>query len=433
MSRRKINFNSPPLGSAPAAEGSDSFRKIKCRYCDSRLPEPFLELSSMPLANSLVAFEDRDKPEIECPLSLAWCPACWLVQLTHVVPPQLMFDNYLYVSSTTKTFQEHFARYAKTVRQKLKVRGRAVAVDIGSNDGLLVSCYAKEGMDALGIEPAKNLSRLANQKGIPTLNRYFDSACVETILREKGPAKVMSANNVFAHIDDIQSVVRNVRDLLDKEGMLVIEFPYLVTMLNEMLFDMIYHEHLSYLSITALSYLFKRFEMQIFDVEYVPSHGGSCRVFIQKNGGPYEVSPAVGEFTGKEKNGGCGALKTCTEFAEKVRQVKKDILQFVDDAKRGGKIIAGYGAPAKASTLINFCRLSPEQIDFIVDDNPLKQNRLVPGAKIPIVPSRWLESHRVDYLIIFAWNFAEEIMAKIQPLRQKGVRFLIPLPKPTLV
>jgi len=387
----------------------------------------------MPLANSLVAFEDCDKPEIEYPLSLTWCSTCWLVQLTHVVPPKLMFDDYLYVSSTTKTFQEHFANYAKTVRQKLKDKGHAVAVDIGSNDGLLVSCYVKEGMDALGIEPAKNLSELANRNGIKTLNRYFDGACVETILKEHGPAKVISGNNVFAHIDDIQSVVRNVHSLLDPKGMFVIEFPYLVTMLNEMLFDMIYHEHLSYLSITALTYLFQRFDMQIFDLEYVPSHGGSCRVFIQKNGGPSTVSPVVAEYCTKEKKRGCGLLKTYTEFAEKVYQIKKDILQFIADAKKSGETIAGYGAPAKASTIINFCKLRPEQIDFIVDDNPLKQNRLVPGAKIPIVPSNRLESNPPDYLIIFAWNFAKEIIAKIQPLEQKGVRFLIPLPKLTIL
>ncbi len=424
---------SPPQIKTSTSIAIDPYRKAKCRYCNSYLPNPFLELGSMPLANSLITTEDLDKDEFQCPLSLTFCQQCTLVQLTHAVPADLMFKNYLYVSSTTKTFQEHFAKYAKAVRLKLANKNHPVAVDIGSNDGLLVSSYAKEGMDAIGIEPAKNLSDMANCKGIKTLNRYFDHECVKQILKEHGPAKVISGNNVFAHIDDIQNVVRNVYDLLDADGMFVIEFPYLVTMLDETLFDMIYHEHLSYLSITALNYIFEQFHMKIFDIDYVPSHGGSCRVFIQKNEGHYAIFPIVAEYCAKEKKRGIGSSETYEEFAKKVYQVKKDLLQFVTDSKNSGKIIAGYGAPAKASTIINFCKLQAEQISFIVDDNPLKQKHFVPGAKIPIVPSGHLESNLPDYLIIFAWNFAKEIITKIQPLKQKGVRFLIPLPKPALV
>lgn len=412
---------------------NDLYRRKTCRYCDALLGTAFLDLGSQPLANNLPRKEDAGKPEFHCPLAVVKCPKCHLVQLTHSVPAHLMFDEYLYVSSTTQTFRTHFAEYAEDVRNRLAGKEKPLAIDIGSNDGLLVSCYEKAGMRGVGIEPAKNLAAEANRQGITTLNRYFGEETVREIVAKYGRADVLSANNVFAHIDDIQSVCRNVRELLAEDGFFVIEFAYLVTMLEKMFFDMIYHEHVCYIGVTALGFLMDRFGMEIFDITEVGTHGGSLRVFMQKKGGPRRRTASVDRFLRAEKEKGCLKEKIYQDFAAHVMGFKEKLNRMIAELKKQGKTISGYGAPAKASTIINFCALTPREIDYIVDDNPLKQDRLVPGRKIPIVTSAHLALHPTDYVLIFAWNFAAEILKKIEPLRAKGVKFIIPLPEPVTV
>ncbi len=412
---------------------NDPHRRKTCRYCDTPIGAPFLDLGSQPLANNLPRKADAAKPEFHCPLAVVKCPKCHLVQLTHSVPAHLMFDEYLYVSSTTQTFRTHFAEYAGDVKRRLSKKDKPLAVDIGSNDGLLVSCYEKEGMRGVGVEPAKNLAADANKRGVTTLNRYFGEETVREIVAKYGKADAISANNVFAHIDDIQSVARNVRELLADDGFFVIEFAYLVTMLEKMFFDMVYHEHVCYIGVTALGFLMERFGMEIFDVTEVGTHGGSLRVFIQKKGGPHRRMPAVDRFLREEKEKGCLEAKVYKDFAARVTGFKEKLNGMIAALKKQGKTISGYGAPAKASTIINFCELGPNEIDYIVDDNPLKQDRLIPGRKIPIVTSAFLNEHTTDYVLIFAWNFAKEIISKIEPLRAKGVKFIVPLPEPEMV
>lgn len=413
---------------------TDRYRKTICRYCQAPLAEPFLELGTMPLANSFLTVLELEKEEFSCPLSVTFCPKCCLVQLTHVIPPGLMFSNYLYVSSTTQTFRKHFADYAKEAKQKLgKKRGPALAVDIGSNDGLLASCYRQEGMTGVGVEPAKNLSRAANEAGIPTVNDYFSQPAVEEILKRWGPADIVSGNNVFAHIDNIPDMLTNVNRLLHPCGIFVIEFPYLVTMLEKMLFDMIYHEHLSYLAVQPLRFVLKKFDLEIFSIESVPSHGGSLRVYIQKKAGGRTPSPEVALFLEREVKGGYHSIKIYQDFARRVRQVKKNLRGFVEEVKSEGGTLSGYGAAAKGNTLINFCEFNPETLEYLVDDNPLKQNLFSPGAHIPVVSSRHLFEHPTQNVILFAWNFAADILKKLVPLRAEGVRFLTPLPEPNLV
>ncbi|MFA5167993.1 MAG: class I SAM-dependent methyltransferase [Candidatus Omnitrophota bacterium] len=412
---------------------NDPHRRKTCRYCDTPLGKAFLDLGSQSLANNLPRKTDAEKSEFHCPLAVVKCPKCHLVQLTHSVPAHLMFDEYLYVSSTTQTFRTHFAEYAGDVRNRLLKKDKPLAVDIGSNDGLLVSCYDKAGMRGIGVEPAKNLAADANKRGITTLNRYFGEETVREIIAKYGKASVISANNVFAHIDDIQSVARNVGELLADDGFFVIEFAYLVTMLKKMFFDMIYHEHVCYIGVTALGFLMERFGMEIFDITEVGTHGGSLRVFIQKKGGPYRRTLIVDRFLREEKEKGYLGAKVYRDFAEGVMGFKEKLNRMIAALKKQGKTISGYGAPAKASTIINFCGLTPREIDYIVDDNPLKQDRLIPGQKIPIVTSAHLNKHPTDYVLIFAWNFAKEIISKIEPLRAKGVKFIIPLPEPEVV
>lgn len=409
------------------------YSRKTCRYCDTPLGHPFLDLGIQPLANNLPRMEDSAKPEFHCPLAVVKCEKCHLVQLTHSVPAPLMFDEYLYVSSTTQTFRKHFAEYAENVKARLVKKDRPLAIDIGSNDGLLVSCYEKTGMRGVGIEPAKNLAAEAHRQGITTVNRYFDNEAVKEVIAKYGKADAISANNVFAHIDDIQSVCRNVHDLLADDGFFVIEFAYLVTMLEKMFFDMIYHEHVCYIGVTALSFLLQRFRMEIFDIQEIETHGGSLRVFIQKKNGPRERTAIVERLLREEKEKGCMGNQAYADFAARVLGFKQRLNQMLDKIKEQGKTVSGYGAPAKATTIINFCQLTPDQISYIVDDNPLKQDRLVPGRKIPIVTSAYLNEHPTDYVLIFAWNFAKEIIAKIDCLRTKNTRFIIPLPEPTIV
>ncbi|MFA7001392.1 MAG: class I SAM-dependent methyltransferase, partial [Candidatus Omnitrophota bacterium] len=317
--------------------------KKHCRYCDSPLPPAFLDLGLSPLANSLVPSDKPRTEEFKWPLRLTRCPRCGLVQLTHVVPPDLLFAHYLYVSSTTQTFKQHFAQYAASVRERLSAsrKTNALAVDIGSNDGLLLSCYTKEGMCAVGVDPAKNLSEEANRKGLKTINRYFDRHCVDEIVETYGHADAISANNVFAHIDDIASVCRNVGVLLDDNGMLVLEFPYLLTMLEGLLFDMIYHEHLSYIAIHPLQYVLNRFGFEIFDIQEVASHGGSLRVFAQKRGAFREVRPVVTEYLRKETEFGYLNDAPYAIFAQKVLGVKMKLNEFVRDIRAKRQTIAG--------------------------------------------------------------------------------------------
>lgn len=412
---------------------NDLHRRKTCRYCDTPLGEAFLNLGFQPLANNLPRREDAAKPEFHCPLAVVKCPKCHLVQLTHSVPASLMFDEYLYVSSTTQTFRTHFAEYASDVRNRLLRKEKPLVVDIGSNDGLLVSCYDKTGMRGVGVEPAKNLALDANKRGVTTLNRYFGEEIVREIGAKYGKADAVSANNVFAHIDDIQSVVRNVRELLADDGFFVIEFAYLVTMLEKMFFDMVYHEHVCYIGVTALEFFMDRFGMEIFDITEVGTHGGSLRVFMQKKGGPYPRTVIVDKFLKQEREKGCLDLKIYQDFAARVMGFKESLAAMISDIRQRGKTISGYGAPAKASTIINFCELTPREILYIVDDNPLKQERLIPGRKIPIVTSAHLREHPTDYVLIFAWNFSFEIIKKIDFLRVQGVQFIVPLPEPVTV
>jgi hypothetical protein len=345
-----------------------------------------------------------------------------------------MFSNYLYVSSTTQTFLNHFAEYAKEVRAKLQKKDSSiVAVDVGSNDGLLIAAYQNEGMKAIGVEPAKNLAEEANQKGRTTIADYFGQTAVDRILERVGPADAISGNNVFAHIDDIHSVCANVLRLLTPKGIFVIEFPYLVTMLEQMFFDMIYHEHLCYIALRPLQSLLRQFRLEIFEAQEVASHGGSLRVFIQKQGAGYPRNSKVDQLLNKEAQEDYGSQAIYQQFAEKVYQTKAELAEFVSRLKAQGKSFAGYGAAAKANTLINFCDWTAADLDYIVDDNPLKQNRFTPGARLPVVPGRHLFEHPVDYVIIFAWNFASEIVDKLKPLREKGAQFLTPLPRPRLI
>tara|TARA_Y100000310_G_scaffold82715_1_gene79316 strand:- start:22969 stop:24192 length:1224 start_codon:yes stop_codon:yes gene_type:complete len=406
---------------------------MACRICEGTDIKTFLSLGSTGLANNLPAKEDLDKEEAYFPLDVALCENCKLVQLTCVVPPELMFKNYLYVTSTTQTFRDHFRAMADHLTKMFQLNENSTVVDIGSNDGLLLKGFQKHGVQVVGVEPADNLVELANKEGVPTLNGFHDQAIADQILAKYGKADVITANNVFAHTDDISKIVKTFDTLLKDNGVFVFEAHYLFSMMDKMTFDAIYHEHVSYYSLTPFVHFFKRFGMNIFRVEKVASHGGSLRVFVQKDVGNHAIDSSVQIMLEDEEKRGVKDYATYENFAQKVTAVKDKVVNILQQLKKEGKTIVGYGVPAKATTLLTFCGIGKETFDYIVDDNPLKQGRYTPIEHIPIVPSTQLDEQKPDYIVILAWNFAEEIIKKLGKYKEQGVKFIIPFPEPKVI
>ncbi len=405
---------------------------MNCHICGSSEVKPFLSLGETALANSYLTEEMLAVPEKKFPLEVAFCGNCKLVQLTCVVPPELLFKHYLYVTSTSNTFRVHFTKYAEDVAREFSLGKGSLVVDIGSNDGLLLKGFQKSGVSVVGVEPADNLAELANKDGVETINDYFNDEVVDSLISSKGKADVVTANNVFAHTTTIHEIARNVKRLLKDEGVFVIEAAYFVNMLRDMTFDGIYHEHLFHYSLTPLDYFFRMEGMRIFRVQVVSSHGGSLRVFVKKAESNRAIDASVAEMLENEKKLGIHDFKTYEEFAGRVYINRDKLVKLVRSLKSQGKSIAGYGAPAKATTLLSFCSLGSDVIDYIVDDSPLKQNLYLPGMHIPIVSSEMLDRKQPDYLIILAWNFAEEIMKKTRNYAEKGVKFIVPVPEPVV-
>ena len=406
---------------------------MKCRICSSKDLKLILSLGNTPLANSFLSEKDLYQEETKFPLEIYFCPNCKLVQLGVVVPPELMFKNYVYLSSTTDTFRKHFTKMAEDISNYYNLSENSLAVDIGSNDGLLLKGFQKMKVQTIGVEPATNVSRISEQNGVETINDFFNKNVVEEIINRKGHADVITATNVFAHIDNIHDVAENVRHLLKKDGIFVIEFPYLIDMLEKMTFDAIYHEHLSYFSLTPLVYFFKEHKMEIFDAQRVESHGGSLRVFVKKSEGKFQIKKSVTQMLEDEKKYGIGDFGMYRRFSDKVYLTKTKLVEHLKKIRSQGKIVAAYGAPAKGNTLLNFCNIGMEYIDYVVDDNPLKIGLYTPGTHIPVVSSRALDEKKPDYILILAWNFAQEILAKTKKYAEKGVKFIIPVPEPVEV
>jgi len=399
--------------------------RTNCRICDTVLPDSFLSLGRQPPANNLL--ENRDDLEEYFPLELTRCSSCSLVQLRHVVDPTLLFKNYLYVPSTSESMKRHFSSMAHDLAQYSTSEEHPLAVDIGSNDGLLLSFFQAKGLRVLGVEPADNLAQEANAAGIPTIVDFFGEQTVREIIAKEGQADIITGTNVFAHIDDIRSVVHNVSSLINKKtGIFVIEAPDLLEMLEQGTFDLIYHEHLSYFGISPLVQLFKQYDMEIFRVDKVSTHGGSLRIYAQMNGADHKRDPSVDQRLSAEKSW-ISDGRRYDEFAKKAYSMRDAFTKKIDSLSRDGKKIAGYGLPAKANTIINFCKISSDQIKYIVDDNPLKQGKFAPGSKIPIVTSSYLDEKPVDAIVIFPWNIASDITAKLSKYSEQGVEFILPI------
>lgn len=405
---------------------------VVCRSCKSTDLEKIVSLGNSPLANNFLTKEELASKEVSYPLEVYFCKDCGLSQLGYIVPAEKMFSNYLYMPSTSDTFVKHFSDMASDLTQRFDISKGDLILDIGGNDGTLLKEFKKYGANVLNIEPAKNIAEVSEAKGVETFNDYFTEVNALKILEKVGKAKMIIGTNVFTHIDNLDDFIKGVETLLDNAGVLVIEVYYLGSIIKNMSFDIIYHEHLSYFTANSLKKLFEKHNMTMFDVKLVPIHGGSLRVFVC-NSGAYPIEPAVEQFISNELDGKLDSIETYTNFTKQIESLKTRVLNILKILKSQGKKIVGYGAPAKGTTLLNYFGIDNTILDYIVDRNTLKQGMYVPGVHIPILKPESLLEDRPDYIFILAWNFADEIMRQLSEYKELGGKFIIPIPEPKIV
>lgn len=409
----------------------DVYKISSCQFCKSKNLKKVLDFGKTPPANSFLRKDQLKKNEAIFPLQVYLCGNCYLLQLGHVVDPEILFKNYVYTSSTSPVFVKHFEDYATEVFKRFHLNKESLVIDIGSNDGILLKPFKALGVKILGVDPAENLANLATMEGIPTLPKFFDSKLAEEISKSAGQADIVTANNVFAHIRNLDEIVEGIKILLKDNGVFIFEVAYLGDFLEKNYFDTVYHEHLFYHAIRPLNKFFKRHNMIIFNVEKTPTHGGSIRIFVKKTKAKYLIENSVQKTIKDEIKNGLGKESTYLNFSKRVEENKNKLLKLLNNIKSQGKRIVGYGAPAKGNTLLNYFGIDTKFLDYIVDDSPLKQGLYAPGTHIPII-SLDVFSKRLkpDYMLILAWNFAEPIMEKLSNFSQSNGRFIIPVPEP---
>jgi SAM-dependent methyltransferase len=402
----------------------------RCRSCGSEHLELVLSLGRTPLANALLTQDELDKPELTFPLDLVFCPSCALVQITETVPPEQLFSHYLYLSSFSDTMVKHSEELANRLIKERKLDASSLAMEVASNDGYLLQFYKQAGVPVLGVEPAANIAKVAEEKGIPTLVRFFGEELGRELRDTKRQADIIHANNVLAHVADLNGFVAGIALALKKTGVAVIEAPHVKPMIERLEFDTIYHEHLCYYSLTALKPLFKRHGLEIVDVFEIPLHGGSLQVYAAHNGSP---SDRVTKLFDDEKQAGVGDAEFYKDFGDKVRNLKKDLVAQLHDLTRKKSRIAAYGASAKGSTLLNYCGIGRETLEFVADRSTVKQGMYTPGTHLPIKAPEALLEEKPDHVLLLTWNFADEILEQQAAYRKQGGRFIIPVPEPQIV
>ena len=403
-------------------------RRTTCRLCGGQHLSEVLSLEPTPPANAFVSEDQLSEPQPTFPLDVFFCEDCHHVQLLDVVDPAVLFENYVYVSGTSPLFVKHFEDYAAFVIDTYAPPPGSLVFDIGSNDGTLLKAFKRAGHKALGVDPAKDIAAAATAGGIDTITGFFSAAMAETIRSHHGPAGVITANNVFAHIDDLGGVLDGVHTLLDDDGVFVFEVSYLVDVFEHTLFDTIYHEHLAYHTVAPLVAFMAAHGMELIGASRVSSHGGSLRAVAQKAGGGRTVSRSVSELIDLEKKMGLDKAETYRDFGLRIDVLKAELSTLLREKKAAGRTIAAFGAPAKATTLMYHFGIGADLIDFIVDDSPLKQGLYSPGMHIPVVPSSMIDQRKPDDIVILAWNFAVPIMQKNRDFTESGGQFIIPLP-----
>ena len=405
-------------------------KELSCRLCRETLTTTFVDLGMSPLSNAYVAAERADEPETTYPLHAYVCDRCLLVQVGEFASREQIFadSDYLYFSSYSEAWLAHARAYAEMAVRRFGLGPKSLVMEVASNDGYLLQYFVERGIPALGIEPAANVAAAARRKGVDTRAEFFGEALARRLAAEGFAADLIAANNVLAHVPDLHDFVGGFRHVLKPRGVLTIEFPWLKNLVELVQFDTIYHEHFSYLSLATARRALAAHGLAVFDVEALSTHGGSLRVYAG-HADAHAETPAVARFLSAEAAAGLGRLATYRAFAPKVVDVKCGVLEFLLQARRDGKRVAGYGAAAKGNILLNYCGIGPELLPFTVDRNPHKQGRLLPGSRIPICDPSAIREARPDYVLILPWNLRDEIAGQMAWIRDWGGRFATPVPR----
>ena len=412
---------------------------VKCRVCEAKT-RSFLSFGKMPLANNFLdknmVAEIHEGRRVEAcyPLELFFCQGCGMVQIGEVLSPEKLFINYIYLASNSETMKKHIKALVRRIKDKHLSGKDDFVVEIGSNTGDLLKLFKADGTRVLGIEPAKNIAAMSNKNDIETMAVFFNKETAHAVKERYGNANAVIGRHVFAHIKDLDSVIKGASDLIGKDGVFIVEVPYLVDFIERNEFDTVYHEHLSYFSVGTLKFLFNKYDMEIVDVERALGiHGGSIIVYIKNKASNAKVSERVNELIKLEKENGLDDFKTYADFTDRVLKFKEELLSVLKGLKSQGKRICGYGAPAKSTTLLNYCGIDTDVLDFVVDNTPTKQGLYLPGSHLEVCSDECVLKEQPDYFLLLAWNFADEIIRKEDKYIKKGGRFIVPIPNVRIV
>ena len=403
---------------------------MNCRFCNTPLNYEFLDLVNAPPSNSFLTFSQLNEPEVYYPLRVLVCDNCFLVQIDEYQKSSTIFNHdYVYFSSFSTSWLSHAKSYCEKVVDRFSLDKNSSVVEIASNDGYLLQYFYEREIPVLGIEPTKNTAKVAMDKGIETITEFFGIDLAEALVKKGVSADLLIGNNVLAHVPDINDFVAGMQHILSPQGTITMEFPHLIQLIDNNQFDTIYHEHFSYLSLFTVQSIFLAKGLEIYDVDEISTHGGSLRIYAKHVGDTSkQISANVINLIQREKSKGVDKLDYYKGFTDKVEQIKLDLLSFLIDQKKKGKKVAGYGAAAKGNTLLNYCGIKKDLISLVVDANPIKQDKFLPGSHIPVVNEEKMKLERPDFVIIFPWNLSVEIKQQLSYIREWGGRFLIPIP-----
>ncbi|MEY6432062.1 class I SAM-dependent methyltransferase [Thioalkalicoccus limnaeus] len=406
----------------------------KCRFCGAGLERTVVDLGMSPLCESYVDNKDLDKMEAFYPLRVYVCEDCYLVQLLEYVKAKDIYTEYAYFSSYSDSWLAHARAYVKMITERLRLDGSSKVFELASNDGYLLQYFVEQGIGAVGIEPAANIAKVANDKGIKTIPRFFGLEVARDLVAEGSHADLLLGNNVLAHVPDINDFVAGMKVLLASGGVITMEFPHLLRLIEGNQFDTIYHEHFSYLSFLTVQKIFGAHGLKVFDVEELPTHGGSLRIYgCHAEDETRPICSRVQALKAAEEEFGLMRVDTYSLFAQKVKETKFKLLRMLIGLKSRGKVIVGYGAPGKGNTLLNYCGIRTDFLDYTVDRNPYKHFKVLPGTHIPIYAPEKIRQTRPDYLLILPWNLRDEIVAQNDFIREWGGRFIVPIPEPEIL
>lgn len=407
---------------------------LKCRFCNFDLKIIFVDLGVNPLSNSYIKHENLNDPEKKFPLKAFVCENCFLVQVPEFETPDNIFREYAYFSSYSKSWLQHVENYVNIIYEKYNLGKNSLVVELASNDGYLLQFFKKKGISVIGIEPAVNVAKVAEDKGIKTIVDFFGEKLAQNLSNDEIKADLIVGNNVLAHVPNINDFVKGMAILLKPNGIINMEFPHLLQLIKYNQFDTIYHEHFSYFSLHTVKQIFEYHELTIFDVEEISTHGGSLRIYAKHNTNKnFEIKNSVRELLEKEKNFKLLNLSLYLNFSKTVVSLKKELVDFFQNAKKDGKKIVCYGAAAKGNTLLNYCEIGKDYVEYVVDQNPHKQGLYLPGSHLSIKDPREIQKTKPDFVVILPWNIKDEIMNDISFIRDWGGKFVIPIPKVVIV